>query len=326
MSASSFSSVKWVDSPNVAIDLLTKMLSFDPSTRISVPDALAHPWLASYHDVNDESECAEPFEKWREIEKLETLDQFRQALWKEIEDYRKEVRGIGVEVDYLGRVVRGGNSLGMPRKRSIERREGRVGFDSPEVIEGATEVDSEAKFSEGQDSIRITALPATPADPVINYARRSSMMGPSRQNSTYSSPMVPTHQALPPPTEGQSYIEPGVVSSVPGEVIFPSVGKTESYILPVRSRTASMTGTEVTRKLLRTLSTVSIHESIEGLPGGMSGQALAEMRKYIIGKQTTEADAPPSEIPRDFGFNEGDEDEDEGESGQGKEGSKFHIN
>lgn len=319
------------------------MLSFDPSTRISVLDALAHPWLASYHDVNDEPECPEVFEKWREIEELETLEQFREALWKEIEDYRKEVRGIGVEVDYLGRVVRGGSVLGgVPtRKRSVEKREGRVAFESPEVIsEASTAVEKvdEAKteISEGKDSVGTLRLPppdiarpTTPTDPLVNYARRSNMMGPSRQNSTFSSPMVPLHHALPSATEGGPTVPPGGIA-------FPSTGRAESYILPARSRTASMTGGDVlSRKLLRTLSTVSIHESIDGLPAGLGMTGLAEMRKFITEKQTTEADAPPSEIPRDFGFDEGDEDEDDGEgegdsgcagAGVRKEGSKFHIN
>jgi len=106
------------------------MLSFDPSTRISVPDALSHPWLSSYHDVNDEPECIQPFEKWHEIEQLETLEQFREALWKEIEDYRKEVRRMNVEIDYLG------SSTGESRKRSVERIEGREVPDSPETEPG----------------------------------------------------------------------------------------------------------------------------------------------------------------------------------------------
>ena len=42
---------------DAAIDLLTKMLAFDPSQRITVPEALEHPWLASYHDINDEPDC-----------------------------------------------------------------------------------------------------------------------------------------------------------------------------------------------------------------------------------------------------------------------------
>ena len=39
----------------LAVDLLGRMLQFDPRQRISVEQALAHPWLAQLHD-----EAAEP--------------------------------------------------------------------------------------------------------------------------------------------------------------------------------------------------------------------------------------------------------------------------
>jgi mitogen-activated protein kinase 7 len=93
--------------------------------------------------------------------------------------------------------------------------------------------------------------------------------------------------------------EPGTLSA--GNLVaFPSHGHGPGYVIPARSRTGSVAGGEVTRKLLRTLSTVSIHESVEGLPGGLAG--IAPIGKYIVQKQTTEADAPPSEMPRDFGM------------------------
>ncbi|KAF3545316.1 hypothetical protein DY000_02002428 [Brassica cretica] len=39
------------------------MLTFDPipRRRISVLDALAHPYLNSLHDISDETECTIPF-------------------------------------------------------------------------------------------------------------------------------------------------------------------------------------------------------------------------------------------------------------------------
>jgi len=38
----------------LAIDFLTKTLTFDPKKRITVEDALAHPYLEAYHDPDDE--------------------------------------------------------------------------------------------------------------------------------------------------------------------------------------------------------------------------------------------------------------------------------
>ena len=38
------------------VDLIDKMLQLDPSDRISVEDALAHPCMATFHDSDDEPE------------------------------------------------------------------------------------------------------------------------------------------------------------------------------------------------------------------------------------------------------------------------------
>ena len=44
----------------LALDLLSKMLTFAPEKRISVADALAHPYLRLLHDPNDEPIAANP--------------------------------------------------------------------------------------------------------------------------------------------------------------------------------------------------------------------------------------------------------------------------
>jgi serine/threonine protein kinase len=44
-----------------ALDLLDKMLVFDPAKRISVQEALSHPWLEALHDESDEPVADVPF-------------------------------------------------------------------------------------------------------------------------------------------------------------------------------------------------------------------------------------------------------------------------
>ena len=38
---------------NVALNMLEQLLSFDPMQRINVDEALAHEYLAAYHDSED---------------------------------------------------------------------------------------------------------------------------------------------------------------------------------------------------------------------------------------------------------------------------------
>ncbi|XP_050292087.1 mitogen-activated protein kinase 3 [Quercus robur] len=45
----------------LAIDLIEKMFTFDPTKRITVEEALAHPYLARLHDIADEPVCPKPF-------------------------------------------------------------------------------------------------------------------------------------------------------------------------------------------------------------------------------------------------------------------------
>ena len=43
-------------------DLLDKLLSFDPATRMVVEEALAHPFMSEYYDPNDEPVAKKPFQ------------------------------------------------------------------------------------------------------------------------------------------------------------------------------------------------------------------------------------------------------------------------
>ncbi|KAJ1384032.1 Serine/threonine-protein kinase, active site [Sesbania bispinosa] len=54
-------SQRFPDVSSLAIDLAEKMLVFDPSKRITVEEALNHPYMSSLHEINEEPTCPTPF-------------------------------------------------------------------------------------------------------------------------------------------------------------------------------------------------------------------------------------------------------------------------
>lgn len=66
-----------------AIDLMKKMLKFNPADRIDVNAALQHPYLSQFHDSTSEPVCPEPIFFGFEDENL-TGAQVRERLYKEI--------------------------------------------------------------------------------------------------------------------------------------------------------------------------------------------------------------------------------------------------
>ncbi|KAM3402836.1 hypothetical protein ACQJBY_006572 [Aegilops geniculata] len=65
-----------------AVDLLEKMLVFDPSRRITVDEALHHPYLASLHDINEEPTCPAPFSFDFEQPSF-TEEHMKELIWRE---------------------------------------------------------------------------------------------------------------------------------------------------------------------------------------------------------------------------------------------------
>ncbi|XP_043701390.1 mitogen-activated protein kinase 3-like [Telopea speciosissima] len=65
-----------------AIDLVERMLTFDPTRRITVEEALAHPYLARLHDIADEPFCSEPFSFEFERQAL-TEEQMKEMIYRE---------------------------------------------------------------------------------------------------------------------------------------------------------------------------------------------------------------------------------------------------
>jgi mitogen-activated protein kinase 1/3 len=80
----------FTDSPPDALDLLQKMLVIDPNKRISVDEALAHPYLAAIRSVEDETTAASSFDFDFENEKL-TKPVLQKLIWDEMRHFHPEV-------------------------------------------------------------------------------------------------------------------------------------------------------------------------------------------------------------------------------------------
>ncbi|KAL1361665.1 hypothetical protein HN51_010002 [Arachis hypogaea] len=66
----------------LAIDLVDKMLTIDPTKRITVEEALAHPYLEKLHDIADEPVCMEPFSFDFEQQQLDE-EQIKEMIYRE---------------------------------------------------------------------------------------------------------------------------------------------------------------------------------------------------------------------------------------------------
>ncbi|XP_073056817.1 mitogen-activated protein kinase homolog NTF6-like isoform X4 [Primulina eburnea] len=66
----------------VAIDLVEKLLVFDPAKRITVEEALNHPFLSSLHEINEEPTCPSPFVFDFEQSSL-SEDEIKDLIWNE---------------------------------------------------------------------------------------------------------------------------------------------------------------------------------------------------------------------------------------------------
>jgi hypothetical protein len=223
------------------------------------------------------------------------------ALWDEIIDFRREVRAVGAEADEQPSSLPSETSLrslSVPSEAPLSpQREPQREDLSPVTARSRQKSVSNSPVNERRSSMDERARPRMRArDPVVSYARRTSTYSARDRDSavfvepdglpvtiTRSPTILGEDAGLPPTGLG--------VNAFP----FPSTGPPEGYIVPARQRTTSVAAgpAGAGSRLLRTLSTVSIHETAD------AGIA-AEVSRLNRAKETG-ADAPPSEMPKEIG-------------------------
>ncbi|KAG5458382.1 MAG: hypothetical protein BJ554DRAFT_1396, partial [Olpidium bornovanus] len=77
-------------SDSAALDLLEKLLTFDPSQRLTVEQALAHPYLEAYHDEQDEPSHESAFDF--SFESAVGVDEIRDLITEEYKAYKSSMQ------------------------------------------------------------------------------------------------------------------------------------------------------------------------------------------------------------------------------------------
>lgn len=85
-----------------ALDLLKRMLIFNPNNRITVEEALRHPYLKDFHNEAEEIEYNGVIEISIDENTKYSIKEYREALYKEITKKKsKESRGLTEDSQYL---------------------------------------------------------------------------------------------------------------------------------------------------------------------------------------------------------------------------------
>jgi serine/threonine protein kinase len=79
--------LQFPNTPLDALDLMRKMLEIHPRKRISVGDAISHPFLSQLHSPEDEPVSEGPFDFTFEKEKLHRL-RLQELIWQEVGHFR----------------------------------------------------------------------------------------------------------------------------------------------------------------------------------------------------------------------------------------------
>jgi mitogen-activated protein kinase 7 len=71
---------------DIAVDMVEKLLQFDPEHRLSAEEALSHPYLSAYRDPAEEPVHTTPFDF--SFEQIDSIEEMRALIAQEVLEYR----------------------------------------------------------------------------------------------------------------------------------------------------------------------------------------------------------------------------------------------
>ncbi|KDB29092.1 CMGC/MAPK protein kinase, partial [Trichophyton rubrum D6] len=134
-----------------ALDLLDRMLAFDPSSRISVEEALEHRYLHIWHDASDEPNCPTPFDFHFEV--VDDVQEMRRMILNEVQRFRDHVRQPShIQAALAQQLQPQQTNVPIPEDKGAWRHEDPRPQEA--VFDGTSEHDLEASLHRGMDMIR----------------------------------------------------------------------------------------------------------------------------------------------------------------------------
>lgn len=296
-----------------AIDLISQLLQFDHANRLTVPQAIKHPYVSAYHDETDEPDCHAIFDKWEQVESLQTIEELKAAITKEIEEYRAEVRTETVDE---------GDEIGEGEEEAEWIYDYAEPIPPPRMDDYGPSPRSTSIPLPPQSRIHGSPGPGTPlsvfSDDSSNPSTRPSTAGP---HSGRSSRRTSTHSIHPGRRPNSFLFSSGLgagMTPLSSMGVTPMTTSTSSNPIPAQgghSRNGSLVGTErqggrrsrapsstfngiggdftSLRPLIRQLSTL-------GMDGGGERDELGRRVGEVPPMSVGSSDAPPSEVSRFF--------------------------
>ncbi|KAJ2780821.1 mitogen activated protein kinase [Coemansia javaensis] len=154
----------------LALDLLEKLLDFDPSTRITVEEALAHPYLAAYHNPDGEVSC--PVTCDMSFEAVTSMPEVKQMIINEVIDFKHQA----VQETYEAADA----SAYADQQQQAQNADGYAGFPGGESFAGAREyrgVDDSQEPGVAAQHQGHRLADATPMDPSDSAALERELSG-----------------------------------------------------------------------------------------------------------------------------------------------------